>query len=193
MSGSPEPDGPGGEAAAAPPLRVAEVVAVALHLPSQHPHVTLQETEPPFRQLVMPIGMSEGVSLAHALHKVPTPRPLTHELFATVLRRLSVDVVAVRLVGRQQGNYLAELVLMTSTGGQVVPCRPSDGLSLAVRQGVPAPVLVDARLFEGHDADIVPVPAPGVTPAVSDRDDPDVVDSGRGEDAPATATEGGGE
>lgn len=160
MSGWPEPDDAGAEASPAdrgvPLLRVAEVVAVDVQLPSQFPLVTIQETEPPFRQLIMPIGMTEGVSLSHALHKVEAPRPLTHDLFTTVLQRLSVDVAAVRIVGRWQGNYLAELHLMTPGGADTVPCRPSDALALAVRQPVPAPVLVDPRLFEEGDGDVLP-------------------------------------
>ena len=41
----------------------------------------------------------------------------------------------------------AELDLMTRQGREVLECRPSDGLILAVRQGVRAPILLDERLF----------------------------------------------
>ena len=136
-------------AAVEPRFSVMEVASVHVDLPSPFPLVTLTEVEEPFRVISMPIGMAEGVALAHALHKVPTPRPLTHELFDTVLRRLHVDLVAVRIVGRTAGTYLAELDLMATGGREVVPCRPSDGLVLALRCSVPAPVLADVRLLEG--------------------------------------------
>jgi bifunctional DNase/RNase len=137
-------------------FRVMEVVGVSLDLPSQFPVVTLQETEPPLRSLAMPMGMAEGVALGHALYKVPTPRPLTHELLVTVLQRLGTDVIAVRLVGRTGGTYLGELDLMSSRGREVVPCRPSDGIITALRLPVVAPLLVDERLLQS-DHDVTPV------------------------------------
>jgi bifunctional DNase/RNase len=158
--GSASPKGTGAD----PPdggarFSVVEVHDVAVELPSQFPRVTLRETDPPYRSLVIPVGLPEGVALVHAQAGIPTPRPLTHELFAEVLRRLAVDVVAVRLVGRLQGVYLAELVLSGARGRETVPCRASDGLTLALRQRVPAPVLVDARLIESP-GDVEPAGPP---------------------------------
>lgn len=145
---------PDGAGAAGPPegqsqFRVMDVLSVAIDLPAQHPVVHLQEAEPPLRDLTFPIGLPEGVALAHALRRVSTPRPLTHELFMTALQRLGADVVAVRLVGRTRGTYLAELVLAGPRGTETVPCRPSDGINLALRQPVRAPVLADERLLAG--------------------------------------------
>ena len=142
-----EPDDTGGQPAAAS-FRVMDVLSVSLDLPAQYPTVHLQEAEPPLRELLFPIGLPEGVALAHALRKVATPRPLTHELFTDALQRLGTDVVTVRLVGRRGGTYLAEMVLAGPRGVVTLPCRPSDGLILALRQVVPAPVVADERLLE---------------------------------------------
>ena len=68
---------------------------------------------------------------------------------------MHIDVIAVRLIGREQGNYLAELDLMAPNGRERLSCRPSDGLVLALRMPVPAPILVDERLLEGS-GDVVP-------------------------------------
>jgi bifunctional DNase/RNase len=62
-------------------------------------------------------------------------------------------------VGREEGNYLAELDLMTPGGLERVVCRPSDGIVLALRMPVPAPILVDERLLD-HLGDVPPLPAP---------------------------------
>jgi bifunctional DNase/RNase len=140
-----------------PAFRVMDVDGVALELPSQFPTVTLLESEPPFRNLVFPIGLTEGTALALALFKMESPRPLTHELFIQVLQRVHIDVIAVRLTGRDQGNYLAELDLMAPNGRERISCRPSDGLVLALRMPVPAPILVDERLLESS-TDVVPQP-----------------------------------
>ena len=42
---------------------------------------------------------------------------------------------------------------MTPAGREQVDCRPSDGIVLALRMPVPAPILVDERLLE-HAGDI---------------------------------------
>jgi hypothetical protein len=65
-----------------------------------------------------------------------------------VLHRARIDVIAVRLVGREEGTLLAELDLMTPGGRERVDCRPSDGIVLALRMPVPSPILVDERLLE---------------------------------------------
>ena len=140
-----------------PSFRVMEVVGVTVELPDQYPVVTLWSPSPRCRELTFRVGMAEGVALSQALRKLKSPRPLTHELFTTVLGRLGADVVAVRLTGRQGTVYLAELDLMSARGREVMSCRPSDGLTLAVRQLVPAPVLADERLLAG-DGDVLPGP-----------------------------------
>ena len=141
-----------------PSFRVMAVEDVSLDLPAQYPSVTLVETEPPMRALVFPVGLPEGTAMAQALRRIPGRRPMTHELFMQVLQRAHIEVVSVRLTGREEGNLLAELDLMTPGGRELIDCRPSDGLVLALRMPVAAPVLVDERLLE-DDGDVAPLPA----------------------------------
>ena len=157
---STEPVPAAAEAAdASPRFSTALVTSVTLDLPNQHPVVLLRESEPPGRHLSFPVAMADAVALAHALRRIPTPRPGTHELTGDVLERFDVDIVAVRLVGRTGGIYFAELDLRGRDRRSVHACRPSDGLTLAMRQSVPAPILVDLRLWE-PDGDVEP-PAHG--------------------------------
>lgn len=149
--GPPEPTVP----PAPPVFRVMDVEDVSVDLPSPYPSVTLVEAEPPMRSLVFPVGLAEGTALALALRRMDSPRPLTHELFADVMQRARLDIIAVRLIGRENGNYLAELDFMASSGRERVPCRPSDGLVMALRMSVPAPILADERLLE-EPGDVVP-------------------------------------
>ncbi len=136
-------------------FRVMEVDDVALELPSQFPAVTLAESGPPNRLLVFPVGLTEGNAMALALRRMEGRRPMTHELFMHVLQRARIDVIAVRLTGREGGNLLAELDLMTPSGRERVDCRPSDGLILALRMPVASPILVDERLLE-EAGDVAP-------------------------------------
>jgi hypothetical protein len=136
-------------------FRMALVSGVSLDLPNQHPSVVLREIETPRRQLTFSIGMPDAVALSHAVRRIPTPRPLTHELMSDVLQRADIDVVAVRIVGRKGSVYFAELDLRSRSGRSVHSCRPSDALTLALHQPVQVPILIDARLLEG-DGDVDP-------------------------------------
>ncbi len=139
-----------------PAFIVMDVTDVSLELPAQYPFVSLRESEPPKRTLVFPVGLAEGTALALALRRMTSPRPLTHELFSEVLGRARIEVVALRLTGREHGNYLAEIDLMAPNGRERIACRPSDGLVLALRMPVAAPILVDERLLVEF-GDVVPV------------------------------------
>jgi hypothetical protein len=133
-----------------------DVEDVSLDLPSPYPAVTLVESEPPMRALVFPVGLPEGTAIAQALRRMDSRRPMTHELFMQVMQQSRIDVIALRLVGRDDGNLVAELDLMTPSGRVRVDCRPSDGIVLALRMPVPAPILVDERLLD-EAGDVVPV------------------------------------
>jgi bifunctional DNase/RNase len=141
--------------AESPTFRVMELVDVRLDLPAQYPVVTLHEKESPFRQLAFPVGLAEGTNLSAAVQRTASPRPLSHEVLAEILARFQIDVVAVRLTGRRGGTYLAELDLIGARGREVVACRPTDGLNLALRLPVTAPILCDERLLE-HFGDVEP-------------------------------------
>jgi len=150
------PDGPDSrlELAAEPDtgagarFRLVQLVSVAVTLPDQFPTVVLEDAEEHHLQLSFRVGMTEGAAIAAALEVRTPARPLTHDLFAGVLERFSIDVLAVRLIGRVGSTYLAEMELI-GAGGQreTLSCRPSDGICLALRQRVAAPMLAAELLF----------------------------------------------
>ncbi len=150
----PEELEPGGRAEVAH-FRMAVVTTVAVDLPDQYPTVVLQEIESPRRQLSFSVALQDGVVLSQAMQRIGTPRPLTHELVTGILHGFDIDVVAVRLVGRQGAVLFAELDLRGRTGRSVHACRPSDALTIALLQPVPAPVLIDRRLLE-QTGDVTP-------------------------------------
>jgi bifunctional DNase/RNase len=151
-----QPQASGSQPEASPAFRVMDVEDVSLDLPSTYPAVTLVESEPPMRALVFPVGLPEATAMAQALRRMDSRRPMTHELFMHVLQHARIDVIALRLIGREEGNLLAELDLMAPAGRVRVDCRPSDGIVLALRMPVPAPILVDVRLLD-EVGDVVPV------------------------------------
>jgi bifunctional DNase/RNase len=65
-----------------------------------------------------------------------------------VLRETRTDIVAVRITSFEGGIFKAELDLMTRNGRVILDCRPTDGLILAMRHGVKAPILCDVSVLE---------------------------------------------
>jgi bifunctional DNase/RNase len=127
---------------------VVEVVNVVFNLPSPTPVINLRELELPYRVVHFPIGLPEAQAIALALEHEQSARPTTAELLASVLSATGTDVVAVRLTGTKEGTMLAELDLMTPRGHEVLDCRPSDGIAVALRQRVPAPILCEASMLD---------------------------------------------
>jgi len=145
---APEADVPEADAAAERTFVVVEVVNVSFDLPSTSPVIHLLEQESPFRSLDFPIGLTEAQSIAYALESEAPPRPNTHDLLVSVLVVARCEVVAVRLTGERGGTILAELDLMGPRGHEVLDCRPTDGIAVALRLRVPAPILCEANLLD---------------------------------------------
>ena len=134
-------------AAAAPVFKIMDIINVVFSLPSPSPVVHLREQEPPFRVLDFPIGLPEAQSIALALDHEKATRPSAHELLSSVIVATGSDVLAVRFTAAREGTIIAELDLMTPQGHQVLDCRPTDGIAVALRQAVPAPILCDETLL----------------------------------------------
>lgn len=129
------------------PWSVVLVDDVRMELPSSNPVIVLREQDAPWRELHIPVGLAEGNYIAYGMKKVATPRPLVHDLMLDMLERHQVTVEAVRIVGVQGKLFLAELETMGPKGRQVIQCRPSDAIALAVRTKMPIPVLVAEWVF----------------------------------------------
>ena len=123
-------------------------VGVSVALPSTTPVVALEEIDPPYRRLEIPVGMAEGVAIAHAAGPVPTPKPLTHELMTAFLEAFGLVLEVVRITDVAGAAFSGELVVSGPAGGRTIPCRPSDGIALALRQRLFVPVVAASRVLE---------------------------------------------
>ena len=124
------------------PMRQAAFMGLELELPNTHPTVVLHEMDPPRRELRITIAQPEGVSVAYAWRGMAAPRPLTHDLLATVLERFGLQIDAVRITSVDGPVFHAELALSGPSGSHTFECRPSDALALALRQPLPVPIMV---------------------------------------------------
>ena len=82
------------------------------------------------------------------------PRPLTHDLFATVLEAVGSPLTEVRITGLKDGVFFASLHFAS---GVEVSARPSDAIALAIRTQVPiwgADDLLDEAGIDIPDAEV---------------------------------------
>lgn len=114
-----------------------DLVGVRVEIPANTPMVLLQETVGDQRLLPILIGGAEASAIHYALEGVQPPRPLTHDLFVTVLQTLGAQLDHVLVTEVRDHTYYAELHLTTPAGPKVVSSRPSDAIALAVRCGAP--------------------------------------------------------
>ncbi len=127
-----------------------ELVGVRIELPSNAPIVLLRETNGGDRLLPIFIGGAEAQAIALAVEEVETPRPMTHDLFKSVLDNLGVRLERIVVTELRDRTFYAELELVADSGPQRVSSRPSDAVALAVRTG--AAIFVSEEVLEaaGH-------------------------------------------
>ena len=128
-----------GDAMEAPvPVRVKGVYIAESEGSSPAPVVLLEDD----RARIVPIfvGLSEAISIHHALSGELSPRPMTHDLFISVLECLSASITNVLIDDLDQGVYYARLTLKSEGGQNEIDARPSDCLALALRSHAPIEV-----------------------------------------------------
>jgi bifunctional DNase/RNase len=131
-----------------------KLVGVRVEMPSNSPIVLLQETEGDARMLPIFIGQAEATAIALALEDVDTPRPMTHDLIRDLLVVLSGKLERVVITDLRDKTFFAELHITVAGAKQIVSCRPSDALAIAVR--TESPIFAEDKVVE--DAGFVPEP-----------------------------------
>jgi bifunctional DNase/RNase len=92
------------------------------------------------------IGRPEADSIALAIGKITTPRPLTHDLVKNLLQGLKVKVTKIVVTEIVDNTYYA-LIHIDKNGAEVtIDSRPSDAIAVAVRTS--APIFVEDRVIE---------------------------------------------
>lgn len=129
-------------------LRPAGIVGVELSLPSTYPILTLQETVSPKRKILIPIGMAEGVAIAHGLRNIDTPRPLTHEFFSEIMISFGVWLQSISVTSIVGHTYHGEAELVSGNISTVISCRPTDAIALALRQRYSIPLYIDVAVLD---------------------------------------------
>ena len=84
------------------------------------------------------IGAFEAQSIAIALDRMAhPPRPMTHDLFQTMLSAFHIAIREVTLTSLEEGIFRATIVCEQEGMEWRFDARPSDAIAMALRQGSP--------------------------------------------------------
>lgn len=97
----------------------------------------LAEVNGPYRIPVV-IGAAEAQAIAVILEGITTPRPLTHDLCATLADAYNIELLEVYISGFKDGIFSATMVFEDEHGLQVeIDSRTSDAIAIALRMDAP--------------------------------------------------------
>jgi bifunctional DNase/RNase len=122
------------------------LIGVRVAVPTNQPIVLLRE-EGGTRFLPIFIGSPEATAIVYALQGMETPRPMTHDLFKTVLDDMSVKLERVDITELHDGTFYAEIELEQDGATKRISSRPSDAIALAVRYGE-IPIYADEAVLD---------------------------------------------
>ena len=87
------------------------------------------------------VGLWEAISINNALISEMLPRPITHDLIVDLFKRFDVTLDALHIASREEGVFYAKLLLSQGARTEVMDCRPSDGIAIALRYQ--APIMIE--------------------------------------------------
>lgn len=116
---------------------------------SHDPQVVVLKEKGGERVLPIAIGPFEVYAIHRVINDEPPPRPMTHELFGSVMDELGITIARVEVVDLRQMVYYGRLVLEQDGKRYEIDTRPSDGIALAVQKN--APLFVEESILETPD------------------------------------------
>ena len=127
------------------------LVGVRVEVPTNQPIVLLREEEGQ-RYLPIFIGPPEATAIVYALQGMDTPRPMTHDLFTTVMAETGVRLEQVEITELHDGTFYAEIEVGGDNGDESgvrrISSRPSDALALAARYPDQVPIFAEEAVLE---------------------------------------------
>lgn len=126
-----------------------EVKGLVLDPSSNAPIIILKDLA---SRLFLPIwiGVFEANAIAIQIEGVEPPRPLTHDLFHSVLEELGARVNRVLISDLRENTFFAQLFLDIDSREVSIDSRPSDAIALALRSS--APIFVLSAVLESAKA-----------------------------------------
>lgn len=108
-------------------------------------HVVILKEKEGERVLPIWIGPAEAQAIARELAGQRFPRPLTHDLLATIVEGLKAKVTRVVIADLRDNTFYAHLVIERDGEVVAIDARPSDSIAVALRTG--ADIFVNEKLL----------------------------------------------
>lgn len=89
------------------------------------------------RRLPIVIGAAEAQAIAVALENMPPARPLTHDLFKTMMDTFNIFLSEVVITNLMDGVFYSKLICIFNGEEHEIDSRTSDAIALAIRFGCP--------------------------------------------------------
>ncbi len=131
------------------------IESVRISLMSTNQVVILKESDGE-RRLPIFIGKAEGDAISLYLNGVVVPRPLTHDLAASILNKLNARLSHVLIHDLRNQHFYASIVMHIGDDEEreiVLDARPSDAIAIALR--LDAPIFVDEHVLD--EAGVEPI------------------------------------
>ena len=106
--------------------------SIRVSLVSQQRIVMLRDADGE-QQLAIFIGPCEAEAITIELQETEMARPMTHDLLRNIVDQLGANISHILINDLADQVFHAQLHIETSDGNQVIDCRPSDAIALAVR------------------------------------------------------------
>jgi len=105
--------------------------------PMNYQRVVILKEKESDRYLPIWIGPAEADAIAVKLQDLSVPRPLTHDLLATIIDSMGGTIDHILVNDLQNDTFFAKISIKTNEESREIDCRPSDAVALAVRAKVP--------------------------------------------------------
>lgn len=107
--------------------------------------VVLKESETAAEYFLMFVGDAEITAIAKEKGLVDPKRPLTHDLYLSIIERAGVRFDRVEIYGMQENTYYARIYAHIQDEEVTFDSRPSDAVALALHEK--CPILVHKKLL----------------------------------------------
>ena len=140
-------------------MLLVDLVAIQVDASTGASVLVLRKHEAPHRMLPIVVGGDAAASIAFAASGRHPPRPMTHDLMATLVESFEAHLDAVEVTDLQDGAFIANLAISGPVGERRIDTRPSDAIALAIRLHAPLyvseHVLAEAGALPAIETDVL--------------------------------------
>jgi bifunctional DNase/RNase len=89
------------------------------------------------REFAIQIGSGEAYAIERRLKGIPTQRPLTHDLLASVIEQMGGSIERIEITNLEDQTFFARIHIRQNGKMVEIDSRPSDAIALGVATEVP--------------------------------------------------------